>query len=457
MKSGYTIAGCEILSTVIDTFFFSPNFKRNFTKENIQNFLGNFNILHSFGTNFGGRKEINKFINKEKRTLEYLKYIEYYNKSKLFIDSGGYNISIGTFNKEESNILYNVYYQFLINVVDLYDRAFILDIPPGNNCQIFNSFKDVYDWNLKSYIEASQLPNNVRDKITFIFHFRTPKLWDIYKKIMDDNNLFDKFNFHATGGIVANMITDLIIPCIIYVIPLIALLNRAKKSGRKKLNFHILGGSGFRDILFYELFKIHIMETHGIELEITYDSSGIFKALMIGRFIHILKDKSVFKTNIRTSNLNMRHESSNMKIIDLYREALNGFADENGFKRINLNSIYDPKTGTFYEDVRLYNMLYVLSNYPKMEGILKQKAKEIYQLYKSNEMVKFNNEIELITRKINSDKITKKQKAKSSSIIRSLDMLTELDEDHCKYLINKFLSKDEFTELEGEGRKNYTF
>ena len=110
-------------------------------------------------------------------------------------------------------------------------------------------------------------------------------------KILDENNLFDKFKHFSTGGIVANMSTDLIIPCIIYILPLIPLLNRAKKFGRKYLNFHILGGAGFRDVLFYELFKIHVMEKHGIELNITYDSSGIFKALMIGRFIHIVKNE----------------------------------------------------------------------------------------------------------------------------------------------------------------------
>ena len=33
----------------------------------------------------------------------------------------------------------------------------------------------------------------LNDKIIYIEHFRTPKLWNIYTKILDENNLFDKF------------------------------------------------------------------------------------------------------------------------------------------------------------------------------------------------------------------------------------------------------------------------
>lgn len=449
MSSGYVLAGFEILTTIIDAFLFSPNFKRNFSREDLRNFFENkcAGMLHSFGTNFNGRKKFDKFVKKEIRTLNYCRDIGFYGNTEFILDSGGYQASIGVFDERETNIIYDLYYQFLNDHVDKYNRAFILDLPPGPGCKLFKSFKEVYEWNKKSYLEAANFPKEVRDKIIYIHHFRTPKLWDIYTKILDENNLFEKFNNFGTGGIVANMATDLIIPCIIYVIPLIPLLNRAKKAGRKYLNFHILGGAGFRDILFYELFKIHVLETHGIELEITYDSSGIFKALMIGRFIHILKDESVFKTNIRSSSLNMRHKNSDMKIIDLYRESLNGFADENNFKRINMNTIYDSKTGTFHEDVRLYSMLYVLNNYSKMEMILGQKAQEIYQLYKGKETAEFNNEIENITRRLNSDKITKKQRAKASCVAKSLDMLTNLDEEYCKYLITKFLIKDEFNEL----------
>ncbi len=202
-------------------------------------------------------------------------------------------------------------------------------------------------------------------------------------------------------------------------------------------------------ILFYEIFRIHILNKYKIELNITYDSSGIFKALMIAKFIYIItKDNSVFKINIGSSNLNMRHKNSNIKIIDLYRDGLNKFSDENNFKRINLDNIYDSKTGTFYEDVRLYSMLYVLNNYYDITTYFRNIVIELYELYKNKLYIEFNEKIELITRRLNGNKITRKQNTKSMSLIKSLNMISELDEDYCKYLVDKFLMKDEFTELE---------
>ena len=112
-KSGYMIAGFEILTTIIDSFFFSPNFNNNFTRKDLQKFFSKFGLLHCFGTNFSGRKHIDKFINKEIKTLEYCHDVGIYDRSKFILDSGGYQSSIGLFNKKETNILYNIYYPFL--------------------------------------------------------------------------------------------------------------------------------------------------------------------------------------------------------------------------------------------------------------------------------------------------------------------------------------------------------
>ena len=350
--------------------------------------------------------------------------------------------------------LQDLYYDFLNQYHSKYDRAFIFDMPPGPGCVVFKTFKDVYEGNKQSYLRAAEFPQEVRDKIIYIHHFRTPKLWEIYTKILDDYQLFDKFKYHGTGGIVANLSTDLAIPCIIYVLPLITLLNRVIKTKRNFLNFHVLGGAGFRDILFYEMFRIHVLKKHNIELNVTYDSSGIFKALMIAKFIHIIKDDSVFKINIGTSNLDKRHKNSNIQIIDLYREGINKFSDDNSFKKIDLKNIYDPGTKTFYEDIRLYSMLCTLNNYSEITSYFQNKVNELYELYQNKLYGEFNERIELITRRLNNEKITRKQYAKSSSLIKSLDMLTNLDEDYCKYLVDKFLMKDEFTEL--EKKKLYT-
>lgn len=450
MSSGYVVAGFEVLTTIIDNFIFSPNFNNNFTQQDLINFFENRcnKFLHSFGCDFKGKKRYDKFIKKKISLLDYCRNSGFYGNSEFILDSGGFQLSIGILNKEESTDLQDLYYNFLNQYTNKYNRAFIFDMPPGPGCTVFKTFKDVYEGNKQSYLRASEFPQHVRDKIIYIHHFRTPKLWDIYTKILDENNLFDKFKYHGTGGIVANLSTDLAIPCIIYVLPLITLLNRTIKTKRNYLNFHVLGGAGFRDILFYEMFRIHIKEKHNIELNITYDSSGIFKAFAIAKFIHIIKENSVFKINIKSLNLNKRHINSDLKIMNLYQDCLNQFSDENNFKRISLDSVYDINTKTFYEDVRLYSMLYILNNYSIITSYFQNIIHDIYDLYKNKLYTEFNERIEMITRKLNGNKITRKQSAKSMSLIKSLDMLSNLDEEYCKYLVNKFLMKDEFTELE---------
>ena len=57
-----------------------------------------------------------------------------------------------------------------------------------------------------------------------------------------------------------------------------------------------------------------------------------------------------------------------------------------------------------------------------------------------------------MTRRLNQGKLTKKQKIKSNSISKSLDMLKNLDEDYCQYLITKHLAKDEFINLDEKTR-----
>jgi len=264
---------------------------------------------------------------------------------------------------------------------------------------------------------------------------------------MREYDMFDKFKYHATGGIVANMRGDMAVPCIIYTLPIVPLLNDCIKHKRNYLNFHILGGANFRDIFFYELFRIHVKNIHNIDLNITYDSSGLFKGLMIGRFIHVKYNNIFKKMDIRSDNLNKRFLGEEL-VIEKYRNEINRMAAESGFKPISLKEVYNEESGTFFEDVKVYTMLYMLFQYREVQSFLREKAAELYPLYLSKEYEEFSTGIVEVTKNLNSGKITKKQTVKSHSVIRSLDMLSNLDENYCKYIVNKSLSKDEFFWLE---------
>jgi len=449
MGTNYVVAGFKAMADYTDKFIKSEYFDDHFTREDVSNFFFKNcnNFLHGFGQNFKNKKRFDKHKKFEAKTLSKFRSYKFFDKSYFWVDSSGFQISIGILSKEEAEILNYLYYEFLCEEVDKYDKAFILDIPPGPGCQIFDNFKSVYDWNYRSYKKASLLSEEVRNKIVYVHHFRTPKLWEIYLDLLRSNDFYKSFTKFATGGIVANMRSDMIIPCIIYVLPLIPLLNETIKNGRKKIEFHILGGANFRDILFYELFRIHVKKIHDIDLIITFDSSGLFKGLMMSRFLWIEYEGVMRKVDIRTNNIDMRFED-NIKVIDIFRYGINKMARENNFKEIKIDNIYDDTTGTFSIENRIYSLLYMLYMYSEVQNNMRDFSEKVYEFYDKGEIDIFNLNVEEMTKNLNSGKITKKQRSKSYSVSNSLDMLTSLDEEYCKYIIDKCLSKDEFTNLD---------
>jgi len=93
-------------------------------------------------------------------------------------------------------------------------------------------------------------------------------------------------------------------------------------------------------------------------------------------------------------------------------------------------------------------MLYSIESVREIQEVSKYHSDKLYPLYEAGELEEFNREVELVTRKFNHERITRKQKAKTNSLIRSLDMLSSLDEDHCEYIVNRYLAKDEFKHLD---------
>jgi hypothetical protein len=465
-NSGYVLAGFETLATIVDNFMLGKRgrWNNNFTRPQMSEFLSQAcaGYLHSFGQNFANKKKYHKYNQTEADMYQKCRDMGIFDGCDFIADSGGFQISIGRLSRRESMLLMTMYYEWLEQYHHVLQKAFILDIPPGPGCEIFHSFDDVYKLNLESYQRAQNLNDELRKKIIYIHHFRTPKLWEIYTKIMRENQMFPSFEYHGTGGIVANMSSDMMIPVIIYVLPIIPLLNECKKYGRNYLNFHILGGANFRDMFFYEMFKMVVKQKHNIDLNITYDSSGIYKQVMHARYIHVPDEHGfIRKMNIKSDNLKNRFydkvdlvnntwESNTVE--DQFQILLNQCAVSHNFKPISVDGVYDDETKTFHEDVKTYSLLYTLGRYSEIEDQMRELAEDAFPYYDQGDLETFYIKCLNVTRIINQGKLTKKQKTKAHSIARSLDMLVHLDEDYCEFLINKFLAKDEFFELDEKQR-----
>lgn len=447
----YTLAGCETFANYV-------RLQDYLTPEEVSNFLEEEkcdSFLHSFGQDFSGKYDTH--VQHELKVLTDCRKL--YKNCDYILDSGGFQISINKIPRKDAPRYQELYYfDFLTKHGHLIDKAFILDMPPGPGCEMFTDFDDVYRWNLNSYLIAANLPEEIRRKIIYVHHFRTPSLWKIFTRIMREHELFDLFIHHGTGGLVANQSSDTATPQVLLIFPLIQLLNEAIKYKRKHLTYHVLGNATFRDVLFYHLFEIHVAKCHGIKLTISFDSSGLFKGIMKGRYIQIIdNDYSVSKVSLKEADLDKRCQRS-MTYREKFKETMYEICSQTSLReppKDLFHEIYywqekERKNGTvsrvrtFHPVVRLYIAINYLHTYVKANNLLKPLATELYSLYEDNRIEEFNMEIMKVTSKINFGKITRKQKKKTEGIASSLKILENLDENHCEYLVKKYLEKDEF-------------
>ncbi len=139
-----------------------------------------------------------------------------------------------------------------------------------------------------------------------------------------------------------------------------------------------------------------------------------------------------------------------MKTSDIIGHKIDNMSERYNFKKINSSKVYCDDSGTFPDDFRMYAALLVLRTYADVQLMLRRKADEIYPLYQAGNLEEFNKQCAKVTQNLNQGKITRKQKAKTHSITNSIQMLIDLDVGYCKHIVNKYLAKDEFTDLDSE-------
>jgi hypothetical protein len=446
MACEYVCAGFETLSSIIDKFTLEND---NFTKQQVSEFFSKTcnKFLHSFGGGVSGRKSFKNYAKSEAELLQKCRSTGLFDQSMFYVDSGGYQVSVGQVSANQVDDLIECYHNFLLEYSNVFDRAFTLDIPPGPRCTAFSSFDEVYELNLKSYLKAASLPDDVRSKLIYVHHFRTPKLWEVYSRILEENDLFPKFSHFGTGGIVATKSSGIGLPCIIYVIPLIVILKHALSCGMKELDFHVLGGSTYRDIITYEILKIHIEKRLGIKVNITYDSSGVFKGFLIARNVHHLtEDGTIITLCLKSSMLEFMVKETKKTVLQTFLDLLEQMAAEYNFKPLNRDTIYDEK-GALFKDVAVYSMLYVLRFFSLVENYAKKISPALYDLYEKDPKWSFGPALDEVMIKVNYGKRTKKQEWKTSVLARSLELLEDLQTNNVRKVVEQYLSSDEFTNL----------
>jgi len=451
----YVCAGVDTFLQLMERFIDTqPGF---FDDAKLNNMLHNSinSFLYSFGTGVNykskrlSKNHVAKFIN----CVDRINVRPFMANTKMYWDSGGFQIANGGLYTKDMPSFINLYYDLIAQERQKYTNAFILDLPPGpGSKEIFTSYQEVENINRLSYQRAQQLPQDVKDKIIYIHHFRTPELFSSYMKFLNEG-LADGYSYYGTGGIVAGMASDVRIPIIIYAIPLACILKYAKDKGLKKVKFHVLGGANFRDVFCHQMFERHVKEYHGIDLTITYDSSAIFKGLAIGRYVQTFTPwDEIVKMDIRSKNLPLRFRQHNITVEDNVYKICNEMAEKYNFKPLNKtdNPIYDPVTNTLARDVHMYLISYVFTMFHRVEELSRTIVDEAYNAYKEfsddewNGDWQFNDICYKFTRLVNQGKATTKQR-KKSTLFDTLKFLEKLDMDKCEQIVADHMSGDDIS------------
>lgn len=459
--SNYVIAGGDTICSLFTAFLKKHNWDNIFNEEQYRIFLHNSidRFLFSFGTglNYKTQKIHHKHTQKIVDTVDFIRESKFMGDSTLYIDSGGFQVAMGALKVEDMPRFINLYFDFLKNNVNKYQRAFAMDLPPGPNTSVFQSYQQIEDLNRQSYTLMKQLPQEVKDKILWIHHFRTPCLYDCWTKFLWEEDLADGFSNFSVGGLVANNATDLAIPIILYSIPISEIVLWCKQKGIKKFDFHVLGGANYIDIFYHNLFSHHIRKLYDIDCNITYDSSAIFKGLAVGRFAPMFRrDGVLVKADLRSSTLHLKFDKEK-SIQDCVYERINEMAAAYGMKEIkpDVHPIYDEKRGTFERHIHMWLMMHIMRMYKDLEDYCKQYVQQVYPLYENGQLDEFRDACLEISSKFNEGKLSRKMQVKSSSVIKSLDVIKNIDREYNRHIIQKFMSADDISSMFDNGQLEF--
>lgn len=439
MESGYVGVGMGQI--------FSTNEKRLkdcFEYKDLVSVLSN-KVLFSFGS--GLSKKTVKF-NKDK----YLKAIssqikQLKEKSKtskemtLYIDSGGFQCACGYIPKNQLKDFVDIYAQFLVNEIDNYDYAFSLDLPPSD--YLFDDWDEMYEFNKYSYYKLFvDLPENVRKKIILVKHFRTPSQLNVWHRLLEDENIIKGFNsnYWSIGGIVASSSGDQTIPYITYSIPISDIVEYSLKHNKTQVNLHILGGCAYRDLFYYSLVKKYIKIKTNIDFEFTYDSSGIIKQIILGRYINPITEDGLIQKIFFTSD-KMDYKINGKRTEDIVLDEMRKMLKYAKIENVEIpDKIY--LNGKLHPVLEALLTTYQLYTFKKLKNFFDSFCDTLTEEDFDNEDI-FKSKTYDILRKINGLKVTTKFKNKTNNLHRSILYVIQGNKEKNIKLIDYYTTKDE--------------
>lgn len=448
MSSNFVAAALPSVITHIENLF--KNYSEYCEPKDVKTFLDNTvnKFLTSIGIALDRNREINpRIVTTYSKMLKKIKEKSYLEDCTIIVDSAGYQIQTGYVSREDIPKFTNLYYdEFITNHSDLFTKAFNLDLVPGYSFCPFKSWKDIKDLSIESYTKASNLPDDIREKMIYVHHFRTPKMHQVYKSIMPQ--FIPKFKNFAVGGLVSMSNSKNPPTCVMYSVPLVDILHHMVNSNIKKASFHVLGETEFKSVFLHCLFEKHIKEKLGIELSITYDSSSIFKIVALGRYTFIFDGKNIWRLGLRSDIVKSMFAGSIKTNEEVFFDVLNTRLSPYNFKKVNsIDAPIYKDDGSFNTLYYSYGLLQMFDLFTSIQEYCRKQVERLYPIYLSEDYVTFNQEVGNLLLSFNNGKQSKKLNIRSNIVWNSLKMIESMDLDYGEYLVKNYMYSEENRDL----------
>jgi len=125
---------------------------------------------------------------------------------RLFIDSGGYSFIKGDIRPQDAMKAIGCYRAYLESERNVYDYIFSLDLPISLKYSSFNTVDNLYHLNRASLVESLEVMERhpeIRDKFYFVWHFKIPTQYQVWKRIHAELDLDGIVGGRALGGMVS--------------------------------------------------------------------------------------------------------------------------------------------------------------------------------------------------------------------------------------------------------------
>ena len=446
----YVVASGDCIVNFFGRFLKNHNDQNVFDEVKLKNFmLNNVNrLLYSFGSGLTRKSHsVSKSrIEKISKVVDSMRNCPFTNEATVFVDSGGFQLCMGYMDVMDIPKYCDIYCSFIESKYRDFTMAYSLDIPVVKD-GIFKTYEQLEQYNKLTYTQFSKFPQEIKDKIFYIHHFITPRLYHIWNKFLWEDNLAEGFSNFSVGGIVAGSGSDHIIPLVTYCIPLSDIVKYCKFKGIKKFNFHLLGGASYSDIFYHQMFTKHIKTVHDIDVNITYDSSTLFKGLAVGRFTRCFKsDGNMYQMDLHSVLLHTKFDKEKT-VSDCIYDFLNDISDHYNMKHLDPVNFPIYENNTYHRAIHMFLMMHEMRLFREIEMMCQDAVEELYPLYSSGKVIEFGDECLKFIKRFNGGKLSDKLNLKCSNLDRSLDILTKCDTDLNKHLVDKYMANDDVAEM----------